>query len=489
MNKYRSGYHASANGQDEDVAALSASERDDVAAPFGDQAQSQGSGKDEPRGAPDSRPAEASTVPSRSSARAVPVGSSARSRRRSADGRFELLSVITQALSSHGATAEDLERRVKACAARLGISAEIFAVPTAVIVTWRLGAEIRTEVIRTRSSAIDLEMLARLDQVIRRVAAGEVDSDQALIELRLIMAGKRRFPWFVRALGAGAGAASLAVVLGGGQREALAAAIVGFAVGLLVVAGSRVSSLERLIELLAGVTATALTLGLATVLPRFHLATVILSGLITLLPGLAITNAVAELAARHLVAGSARLAGAAVTLFNLGFGVALAYAVFRHFKAVPPSATAVPLLGNLPTALVVVALAIGLAVTMNAQVRDVFVVLGAVVIAVWGARLGAYAVGPTLGVSVASLLVGLSSNLYARLSDRPAALALAPGIAVLVPGALGFQGMSAFLRHATGSVQTLSSVLVIAVGIVVGLLIADATLPAAPRPPGRETVG
>jgi uncharacterized membrane protein YjjB (DUF3815 family) len=129
------------------------------------------------------------------------------------------------------------------------------------------------------------------------------------------------------------------------------------------------------------------------------------------------------------------------------------------------------------TLAVVVALALSLAISMNARPDDFLIVLAAVMIAVWGARLGAWVFGPTLGVSLASLLVGLASNLYARLRDRPAALALVPGVAVLVPGVLGLQGVSAFLRHATGSVDILSSVLVIAVGIVVGLLIADATLP------------
>ena len=63
---------------------------------------------------------------------------------------------------------------------------------------------------------------------------------------------------------------------------------------------------------------------------------------------------------------------------------------------------------------------------------------------------------------------------------------LVPGLAVLVPGALGFRGVSVFLRSATGSLQILAAVLVIAAGLVVGLLVADATLP--PRSP-HQTPG
>ena len=69
-----------------------------------------------------------------------------------------------------------------------------------------------------------------------------------------------------------------------------------------------------------------------------------------------------------------------------------------------------------------------------------------------------------------------------RLTSRPVAVPLVPGLAALVPGALGFQGISAFLRSATGSLEILAAVLVIAAGLVVGLLVADATLPARHEP-------
>ena len=44
------------------------------------------------------------------------------------------------------------------------------------------------------------------------------------------------------------------------------------------------------------------------------------------------------------------------------------------------------------------------------------------------------------------------------------------------------RGISAFLRSATASVETLAAKLVIAAGLVVGLLVADATLPARHEP-------
>jgi uncharacterized membrane protein YjjB (DUF3815 family) len=235
--------------------------------------------------------------------------------------------------------------------------------------------------------------------------------------------------------------------------------------------------------LLAGLLAAVLTLALGHVLPHFHRETVVLAGIILLLPGLTITRAVSELAVGHLVSGTARLAGAAVTLVSLGFGVAMGYAIFAKLGWVAPSAPSHPAPSAWLTALAVVGSTAALMVTTNSRPRDLWVVAAAVAGAVLGARFGAWLLGSTVGVAVASLLVGLGSNLYARLARRPAAVPLVPGLAVLVPGALGLHGVSVFLRSVTGGMQILAAVLVIAAGLVVGLLVADAALP--PQPPAR----
>ena len=87
---------------------------------------------------------------------------------------------------------------------------------------------------------------------------------------------------------------------------------------------------------------------------------------------------------------------------------------------------------------------------------------------------------PPPAVQGAAIVVGLASNLWARVTKRSAAIPLVPGLAVLVPGALGYRGTSTLLHSTTGSIQLLGAVFVIAAGLVVGLLIADATLPARP---------
>ena len=398
------------------------------------------------------------------------------------DPRREFLSAMAAALSRYGETADSLESGLQACARTLGVEVAFFSVPTAVFVAYGHGAAMHTVLLHTRDSAIDLQALSLLDETLLDVTRGRRSAAQGLAEVRLITASPLHFPWYMRVLASGMGAAALSVFLGGGVRELTAAIPVGLAVGALSVLARRMQRLTSLVELLAGFLAAVLTLALGHALPHFHLATVVLAGLILLLPGLSITLGVSEVAARHLVSGSARLAGATVSLVSLGLGVAVGYAIFTKLDWVPPAGPGREIPGQWLTVLAVVASSCALLVVTNSRPRDIWVVLCAVVVAVYGARLGAWLLGPTVGVVVASLLLGLGSNLYARLTSRPAAVPLVPGLAALVPGALGFRGISVFLRSATGSVEILAAVLVIAAGLVVGLLVADATLPARHEP-------
>jgi uncharacterized membrane protein YjjP (DUF1212 family) len=398
------------------------------------------------------------------------------------DPRWEFLGMMAAALSRYGETADGLETGLQACASTLGVEVAFFSVPTAVFVAYGHGATMQTRLLHTRDSAIDLQTLSLLDETLLDVTRGRKSAAQGLAELKLITALPLRFPWYMRVLASGVGAAAISVFLGGGLRELAAAVPVGLAVGALSVLARRVERLTALVELLAGLLAAVLTLALGHWMPHFHLATVVLAGVVLLLPGLSITLGVSELAARHLVSGSARLAGATISLVSLGLGVAVGYALFSKLGWVPPAGPARGVPVQWLTVLAVVASAGALLITTNSRPRDIWVVLCAVAVAVYGARVGAWLLGPTVGVVVASLILGLGSNAYARLTNRPAVVPLVPGLAALVPGALGFRGISVFLRSATGSLEILAAVLVIAASLVVGLLVADATLPARHEP-------
>ena len=395
----------------------------------------------------------------------------------SADVRIRFVSALARALARCGEDADDLERDLTDCAVRLGLDAQFFATPTMVMASFGSDDHERTVRLRVSEGRIDLQARSMMQEIVDGVKAGEKTAPQALAEINLIAASPPRFAWWVRVLASGLGAASFAIFLGGDWRTLLAALPVGLAVGMLVVVAARYERLRSLMELLGGLVAAVVTLAVGHLFNHFSLPTVALAGVILLLPGLSITIGVSELASRHLTSGTSRLAGAAVTLVNLGVGSFLGFALVDRLGLVP--ATGLIRSDQTTAAFVVAVAATGLAslIFTNSRTRDWPIVFAGVIVALLGARFGAWLVGASLGVAIASLALGLSANVYARLSHRPAALLLIPGLAVLVPGALGLRGVGEFLRTASGGLNVLTSVVIIAAGLVVGLLMADAALP------------
>ena len=86
---------------------------------------------------------------------------------------------------------------------------------------------------------------------------------------------------------------------------------------------------------------------------------------------------------------------------------------------------------------------------------------------------------PDLGPVAGAMAVGLFSNAYARMTGQPASIALLPGVILLVPGSVGFRGIHALLDHDTmAGIDGIFTMVMVAVGIVTGLLMANVMLPA-----------
>jgi uncharacterized membrane protein YjjB (DUF3815 family) len=203
----------------------------------------------------------------------------------------------------------------------------------------------------------------------------------------------------------------------------------------------------------------------------------LLAGVVVLLPGLTVTTAIVELASAHLVSGTARLMGGFVTFLQLGFGVALGRRLALLLPSLPPPPLGEPLprwaafgaaLGS----------AIGFSLLLRTKPRDGGWVLASVTIAVLGSQLGGSWLGPELGAFLGALMVASASHAFARLRDRPVNLMLTPGVLFLVPGSVGFLSIRSLLENdVPGAVATAFRMLLVAIAIASGILIATAAVP------------
>src|SRR5690606_36484737 len=108
----------------------------------------------------------------------------------------------------------------------------------------------------------------------------------------------------------GLASASVTGLLRSGWVDMLTAAVIGWITGVLYVMGSRCPRLAESLDAIAAMNAMMLAAAVAPWIAPLSLKTVVVAAQIVLLPGLMLTNAVADLTSQHLVSGTARIAGA-----------------------------------------------------------------------------------------------------------------------------------------------------------------------------------
>ena len=215
---------------------------------------------------------------------------SAEEPRAAPDAATELLLRFARAGHDAGYPTADLEEQVLALAGAFGLGdVEVSATPTLVEVSLGSFASQGSATLRVRPTAVDLDAIARLDDLVQDALEGQLDADGALVALGHVRDSPLRRPRpLVLAAYAVAGSA-LTPVLGGGWRAAVAAALVGLLVGAITLSTSRTARTEPMVAPIAAVAASFC----AALLVRLGLDAsadvVTLAALVTLLPGMTLT--------------------------------------------------------------------------------------------------------------------------------------------------------------------------------------------------------
>lgn len=396
---------------------------------------------------------------------------------RPASPEIALILQLGKALHQYGYPAPYLESALTKVADRFGLESQFFSTPTSLFCSFGSLVEQQTYMLRVEPGSVDLGKLARVHRLIGATLDRTLPPQQAAGELRQILDAPAIYPRWLSVLSFGLASGGAALFLGGGTHELLLAAASGLLVGLLGYALSLRRKLTGGLEPVgAALAALAATLG-AHFFPPASVYIVTLAGLIVLLPGFTLTIALTELATRHLASGTARLAGAAALFLTIGFGVAVGNRLGQAMVGAAGMAPAVAALGWTEwVALVLTPLAF--TVLLRAEPRDAPWIFVTGFLAVVAGRLGANVVGAEMGTFFGALAVGVASNLYGRYLDRPAAVTLAPGILMLVPGSIGFRSLASLLdRDVVFGVETMFRMAFVAVSLVAGLLLANALAP------------
>lgn len=216
---------------------------------------------------------------------------------------------------------EDTVYRVAVNYGMQGVS--VFSVPTALIVTVQgpTGEEY-TRLHRVTEQKSNLHIVAEANELSRRIANTDLTPNEALIEIDRLNRSESSYSVFEEILASALICGFFAILFRGDVYDLMAAAISGSLGYTCYLYVQKVINIGFFSELLAsaliGWTAFLLTtLGIGN-----DINIIIVSSVMTLVPGKAITNGIRDLMASHLLSGVSVLADAILTAAAIGIGVA-----------------------------------------------------------------------------------------------------------------------------------------------------------------------
>jgi len=353
-------------------------------------------------------------------------------------------------LHAYGTTVQRMEGAIESVARRLGLECEPWVNPTGMILAFSdpsrpAGMSDTTRVVRLGSGDTDLHRLCEADRIAEEVMAGTLGIPAGRAALRELMSNVSWRGRLVQVLAFGLASAAVAGLLRLPWLDVGTAGVIGLMIGLLDAAAQSRPRLSEAFEAIAGLVAGTVAILVASLVGPLNLNTVIIVALIVLLPGMTLTNAMNELTSRHLLAGTARFAGAMTTILKLTIGTAIALSLAQLVGLEPM----VRALRPQPEWVVWCALVIGcyaFAVLFRAHRRDYPLVMMAAASGYLISRFGGEAFGAPAGVFLAALAMTAAGNVYARVFNRPGALVRLPGIIMLVPGSVALRGVISLVQ-------------------------------------------
>jgi len=353
-----------------------------------------------------------------------------------------------------------------------GVSREMLVLPNYI----QLGGGDRGTTLRVASAERDLrfDQTFPLAALVKQAERGQITPHDGLAELDRIDAMKPRFAAWAIVVGYALQSAAFALILQPNPTALLAATGLGFLVGVIGVFARRSEPLTQLLPVVA-----AFLVALCAFLGGrwLHLGEgslrALAPALVMFLPGTAITLAVIELSTRDVIAGSARLVAGAMRLAQLAFGILIAAQVVG-LTADELSVATVDRFGPWAPWLGCAIYAVGLFLYHGPPTRFMGWMLLILYVSYSGQLLANAALGSYASGFGGGLALTLCALVVAQRPNTPsAATLLLPGFWLLVPGSLGFIGVTELIgNNSSGAVAvTLISMISIALGIQAGLLL------------------
>ncbi|KAK5809357.1 hypothetical protein F5H01DRAFT_394960 [Linnemannia elongata] len=390
--------------------------------------------------------------------------------------RQDLLIRLCKSLIRYGAPSHRIELAMEAMCKTFGIDGSFAFLPGLMMISFGDSDTHTSETHLIKcAQGFDMGRLAKVNKIARAVVYGDLEPSEALMELKAINNEKPPYGiWVMLASFAVSSGLIAPLVFKGSWYDMLAGMGLGSVVGLTSLLASRYSVYSNVFE----VSTSIVIAFVAKALREYVCFTgVVLSGIVTLLPGLSLTTAIMELSSRYMISGSVRMFYSLIYCLFLGFGLSIGSNLWDVFKEPPPGDLK---MGYCHPAtepwrwVLFPLLAIGFNIQLYAIPKQwpVMIVCSSV----------GYAVSEFAGLywphslhiaaALSAFVVGLLGNIYERLTHELAFVPILGAILLIVPGGMGVRSSLLLLDQSGNAAQGTAfalQMIVVALGIAVGL--------------------
>ena len=164
-----------------------------------------------------------------------------------------------------------------------------------------------------------MHRIVEVNEISRKYCAGELSAEETWEKLKSIKG--KQYSVLMYNLATVLVPAGFAPLFGGGIREILAAAGIGIVLAVLTTIGKRVRIGRFILNMICAAGAAVAAVLLQLWNPLLNMDTVIISGIMPLVPGVAITNAIRDTLRGDYISGGARALEAFVTAAAVAIGV------------------------------------------------------------------------------------------------------------------------------------------------------------------------
>ncbi|KAF9970152.1 hypothetical protein BGZ73_007250 [Actinomortierella ambigua] len=384
-------------------------------------------------------------------------------------GRQSFLILMAKALILYGAPSHRIEETCARLARKLEVDASFALLPGLMTISF---SDPETHTSDTRhlrcTQGMDMYKLSKVYQIALGVLRGD-SMDKANKALEAVTTEAGYYPIWVTVMAwMGSSAFVAPLAFKGSWIDCALAALCGLLVGVLGLVAAKFPIYGNVFEITSSIVVGFIARALGD---HVCFSAVALAGVVVLLPGLLLTQAIMELASRNIVSGAVRMFYALMYAFFLGFGLSIGAELWEFITHPSPLSDAACTHGvnHWWYWLIFPGVSMSINIVFNAHPSQW---LGMTLVTAVGFCVSYFmpSSSPQITSAIAAFAVGIAGQAYGRLTGQLSYVPLLSGVLLLVPGSVGVRGTLAFFSsNPSQGFEFALTMINVAMGITLGV--------------------